>query len=123
MTKYFIGGRQSGKTMTLLRSMAEDPSIIMVCASREMAQAAHRTSESLGLLIDRARFMTPTEVREYRPSHRGPRAEPRFVVDNVNLVLERLLGGVIEAITGTGYPSTPPLSQQDAEDAVRAQQA
>ena len=116
MTAYYIGGRQSGKTLTLLRLMEADPSIIMVCADRATARETHRIGEANGILIDRARFVTPTEVHSRKPAQH--RQAPHYVVDNVNLVLERMLGGTIDAITGTGYPRTPPLAQPDVVAAM-----
>lgn len=113
MTEYLISGRQSGKTTALLKRMAEDPSIIMVCCDRASAQAAHRTAEAQGLLIDRARFVTPNEAHARKPSRHWS-AEPRYVVDNLELVLARMLGGSIDAVSATGYARTPPLAQEDA---------
>ena len=115
MTEYLISGRQSGKTIALLHRMEEDESIIMVSASRAISHEAHRIAEANGILLDRARFVTPTEVHTRKPG-RGQHDDPKYVVDNVELVLSRILGGTIEAITGTGYAHTPPriVSNVDA---------
>lgn len=92
--------RAGGKTTAALLYMLGNEHAIYVSYSESGADAGYRLSEHLKLGLDRSRF-----VNAYRcpDALRGKTTHQTvLVVDNVELVLSRLLGAKVELATTTG---------------------
>lgn len=94
--------KQSGKTTGLIKLMSSDKNLVYVAATRRKAVDAERQARAMATEvhheISRTRFVSAEEAARWRWPH-----ETRFLVDELEDVLQKLLGShPVELATFTG---------------------
>jgi hypothetical protein len=108
--RFFVTGRQWGKTTHALQQMLDNPDMVMICHS---AASADQVADEFGRKYRskfrknppegyRRRFMSCEVARQ----NRGSLWHKPVIVDNVDLVLGALLGCDPESVYGTGIVDT-----------------
>jgi hypothetical protein len=92
-----VSGRQTGKTVRLLKMMADNPEMVLVSAYSAQSTDAFEHAKKMGLDLKRDRFIS-TDARE---NLRG-RGQQILLVDNAEFLLQQLLGQTPEVVTMTG---------------------
>lgn len=108
--------RQSGKTVGLLKLMAEDDRIVYVAATEQSAHGAWLAAKDMGLNLPRERFLASYRAAEQMS--RLPPEDRRMVVDELDSVLWQLLRGEVAYATHTGQVSTPMLNEEEIRKAA-----
>lgn len=98
MTDFIILPRAGGKTTKLVQLMVDDPELTYIAptVSQAIGVAARHYALITGQKPDHRRFLSVNQFRE-QARHGG-----RVVIDEVDGVLEYLLGSRVVAVAGTG---------------------
>lgn len=96
--------KQSGKTTMLLHRMAADPNLYYIGPTHLSAVWTYKKSKDMGLDIPTERFLGPTDFRITAIAQSA--MDARFVVDEVDAVLQALLHGA-RIDLGTLSPESP----------------